>query len=280
MDSREAEANLDPTRPGSGAGDAGLQDTVPTGQTFIAYELQKDHGFSLVPAWATRRWMNSTDDHFANRCLPLLMANQAGWFVLNNARVRATWHGARVEFDYGDSSFSLRPTNHFGYGIITWNLPFLFRTSVGYNLLVRGPANYAKDGVVPLEGIVETDWTSATFTINWRFTRVGASVTFEAGEPLCMLVPQRRFELDGFTPCVIPIEADSTINDKYEKWQLSRSEFNQELRIPGSTAAQQRWQKHYFQGKDPGNSSVRAEHQTRMHLESFDRRDETRNDEL
>ena len=52
----------------------------------------------------------------------------------------------------------LLPASHFGDGILTWHLPILFRTPPGYNLLVRGPANYPKDAVSPLEGIVETDW--------------------------------------------------------------------------------------------------------------------------
>jgi hypothetical protein len=35
--------------------------------------------------------------------------------------------------------------SHFGSGILTWNVPYLFRTPPGYNLLVRGPANWPKD---------------------------------------------------------------------------------------------------------------------------------------
>ena len=34
----------------------------------------------------------------------------------------------------------------FGHGILTWTLPYLFRTPPGYNLLARGPANWPKDG--------------------------------------------------------------------------------------------------------------------------------------
>ena len=62
-------------------------------------------------------------------------------------------------------------SSNFGYGIVTWYLPYLFRTSPGYNLWVRGPVNSPKDGIVPLEGLVETDWAEATFTVNWKITR-------------------------------------------------------------------------------------------------------------
>lgn len=119
--------------------------------------------------------MDSTRERFANRCLPLLMANQAGWLVVNTTRVRARWNGGAapdsVEFEYGDSASTFRPTSHFGRGIITWALPFLFRTPPGFNLLVRGPVNDLKHGIAALEGLVETDWSPSAFTLNWKFTR-------------------------------------------------------------------------------------------------------------
>ncbi|HMZ02762.1 MAG TPA: DUF6065 family protein, partial [Burkholderiaceae bacterium] len=58
-------------------------------------------------------------------------------------------------------------TSHFGSGILTFSLPYLFRTSPGYGMLVRGPTNCAKDGAAPLDGIVETDWAPYSFTMNW-----------------------------------------------------------------------------------------------------------------
>jgi hypothetical protein len=144
--------------------------------------------------------MNATDEHFANRCLPMLIANQAGWFVLNPRALRVTWTG-------GNSRDSLRiesvggglpppAVSHFGHGILTWNLPYLFRTPPGYSLLVRGPANWPKDGIYPLEGIV-AGWSEATFTMNWKVTRPDHSITFEEDEPICMVVPFRVGELEA-----------------------------------------------------------------------------------
>jgi len=37
--------------------------------------------------------MDATADRYAYRCLPLLIANQAGWLALNNREVRVTWNG-------------------------------------------------------------------------------------------------------------------------------------------------------------------------------------------
>jgi hypothetical protein len=248
------------------------------GLELIAYELHRGSGVDLVPAPRERRWMNSTPERFANRCLPLLMANQAGWLVVNSARVRARWNGGAspdsVEFEFDDSASTFRPTSHFGHGIITWGIPFLFHTPPGFNLLVRGPVNYPKHGIASLEGIVETDWAPSTFTVNWKFTRRRVWATFEKGEPVCLLVPQRRGELDEFLPKIVSIAAaPDEFRASYGAWREGRRGFNEDLKRPGSFARQARWQKDYFRGKFPDGSAA-PQHQTRMHLKTFTRVEE------
>jgi len=170
-----------------------------TERSLIAYELDQTHDFELVVAPPGRDWMSATDQRFANRCLPLLMANQAGWLVFSKARFRVKWDGGSgvesVEINCDNPNSAYRPTSHFGYGIVTWNLPFLFRTPPGYDLLVRGPANWVQCGMAPLEGLVETDWSPTTFTVkleghaptclgnagSWRsFMHVGAAAARRA----------------------------------------------------------------------------------------------------
>ena len=51
-------------------------------------------------------------------------------------------------------------TSTFGSGFITFTIPVLFRTPKGINLRLTGPSNWIKDGVQPLDGIVETDWSA------------------------------------------------------------------------------------------------------------------------
>ena len=53
----------------------------------IAYSFEGAPPMRLVPAGRERAWMNATPGCFAYRCLPMVMANQAGWFVLNSHRV-------------------------------------------------------------------------------------------------------------------------------------------------------------------------------------------------
>ncbi|HLK88354.1 MAG TPA: DUF6065 family protein [Polyangia bacterium] len=250
------------------------------GPSLTAYVVNDTLAMPLVPAQRARAWMDATNARFANRCLPLLMANQAGWFLVSAHTLRLTWNGANdlgaVTVEHLDGPAPTPAASHFGSGIVTWNVPYLFRTSPGYNLLVRGAANWPKDGVAPLEGLVETDWSSATFTVNWQMTRPHFPVTVEIGEPLCMLVPQRRGELEAFHPQLRMLGSEPPLDDAYRTWSESRAKFNAELAQPDSSAARQRWQKHYFQGvsaESAGDDATRGDHQTKLQLRPFaDRR--------
>ena len=55
--------------------------------------------------------------------------------------------------------------------------------------MVQGPINRPKDGIAALSGIIETDWSPYSFTMNWMFTRPGTPVRFEKGEPYCHIFP-------------------------------------------------------------------------------------------
>src|SRR5918995_6078616 len=196
----------------------------------IAYRTGPWPPMRLVVASADRDWMDATPNRFANRCLPLRIASQAGWFILNSHALRISWNGGNdtsdLEIESLDGETSYPASSHFGSGILTFNLPFLFRTPPGYNLQVRGPANWPKDGASPLEGIVETDWLVSPFTMNWELTRAELPVVFEAGEPICMIVPQRRGELEAFGPEIRELDEEPELAGAYERWAESRSAFN------------------------------------------------------
>jgi Family of unknown function (DUF6065) len=188
-----------------------MPDAAVGKHNFTAYELGSSSP-SIIPAPTTRDWMAETDQQFANRCLPMLIANQSGWIILNSVAFSAIWIGdddiGSVSVSY-DASYSPPLTgSYFGYGILTWSIPFVFRTPPGFNLLVRGPANSPKDGVCALEGIVESDWASSTFTMNWKITRPSTPISFEVNEPICMIVPQRRRELESFKPEIRSLDED------------------------------------------------------------------------
>lgn len=219
--------------------------------------------------------MSKARTGWPQRCLPMLIANQSGWELRNPCAFTATWMGAENGVDvlinpHRRVTGELLPVSHFGNGILTWHLPMVFRTPPGYNLLVRGPANYPKDAIYALEGIVETDWASASFSMSWKFTRKLMPVRFEVDEPICMIVPQRRAELEEFAPELRRIESDEDLHRKYEFFLCSRSRARQLEQLARLNAGEQvEWQGDYTRGRHTDGDAGTPDHQTRRHLRSF-----------
>ncbi len=237
--------------------------------------VTRDNAPPISPAGISRAWMSEMRRGWPNRCLPLLIANQSGWELRNPCAFTATWIGrddrmdVMIAPDKRDVGQFL-PQSNFGYGILTWHLPMLFRTPPGYNLLVRGPANYPRDAISPLEGIVETDWASASFSMSWKFTRKLMPVRFEVDEPICMIVPQRRADLEEFAPELRRIESDEELRQKHEFFLRSRHEIGQ-VQSATDTAAGERvpWQGDYTRGSHADGEAGAHDHQTRRHLRPF-----------
>jgi len=226
----------------------------------------------LQKAAKSRDWMDNTPERFAYRCLPLLIANQAGWFVLNNRPLRAIWDGGNELSSVVIESLDEEPvsgvSSHFGQGILTWQMPYLFRTSPGFNLLVKGPSNHPKDGIYALEGIVETDWAVATFTMNWKFTRKNKWISWAAEEPVCMVAPQQRNQLEKFRVQIQPLSSDNTLNKAFNEWRQSRQSFLEMLKTLPKEKLSKTWQKHYFSGEKIDGIKF-SEHQTNLNLHDF-----------
>ncbi|MDJ0941117.1 MAG: DUF6065 family protein [Woeseiaceae bacterium] len=220
-----------------------------------------------------RDWIEALPDRFAYRCLPLTIANQAGWELLNPAAFTARWNGKdgldaiTIKFD-GDTSPLVG--SHFGNGVLTFTLGYLFRTTKSHNLWVKGPANQPKDGIAPLEGIIETDWAPFTFTMNWQFTRKRHKVRFEKDEPIAVVLPYPRHYLGKFEPARKNLNEDAKLYGQYVKWRDSRLEFNEELQKAGSEAAKKGWQRTYMKGEDSTGGSF-AGHETKLRVREFPR---------
>jgi hypothetical protein len=246
-----------------------------------AYERNPQPDGVIAPAPRHRDWMDAMPDGLAYRCLPMVLANQAGWVIPNQVEFTAVWSGGTAvsEIQFG-VSMATHPnaaevlphfvTSHFGYGILTFHLPFLFRTSSGYNLWARGPVNAPKDGVQALDGIIETDWSHASFTMNWKITRPGAKISFKLGEPISQIVPIPRGLVERFDPRIRPIDDDPELAEAHRQWLAERTDFNKDLRTTGSEAQLRKWQKDYFQGRQPSGGRF-DEHQTRLEVRNFTR---------
>jgi Family of unknown function (DUF6065) len=263
----------------------------PTKKPFYAYDIYGTTDMPLTTAPVDRAWMDAADQHFAYRCLPLAIANQSGWLIHNPATFSVWWDGGpqienlQVHFGSAPSSpwsFSIdsqtvargttvadpRITSHFGSGVLTFSIPFVFRTPPGINLWVKGPSNYYKDGVYPLEGIVETDWLPATFTMNWKITRPHHSIRFERGEPICMVVPVPRGLCESLDPIRKPLADEPKLQQEFQEWTASRAQFLINLAKRDPETIKQGWQKDYNKGLTPLGERA-TEHQTRLHLQEF-----------
>jgi hypothetical protein len=239
----------------------------------VGYEIS-EHTFEVRPAPLGRDWMDATRRRIAYRCLPLSLANQLGWELLCPVAFSACWGGGEE-----DSSIRLRfhgeksdcVISHFGRGILSFRVQTLFRTPPGHNLWVSGPANRIKDGIAALEGLVETDWTPATFTMNWKFTRPGHEVRFAEREPIARILPYPRNYAERFSPELRPLRENPELRERYRAWRDSRDEFLTNLEEEGSDESRRRWQGHYFRGSEPAGGAF-EQHQTKLVLKPFRRR--------
>jgi hypothetical protein len=139
--------------------------------------------------------------------------------------------------------------------------------------MVQGPINRPKDGIAALSGIIETDWSPYSFTMNWIFTRPDTPVRFEKGEPYCHIFPVNCGALEELEPKLEMLAADAELKRRHEAWTASRARFNVDLKLPGSEAQADKWQKLYYRGLGPDAVPAAAEtHRTRLRLKPFKER--------
>jgi hypothetical protein len=246
-------------------------------EEFAAYSYGTASEPDIVPAARAREWMVRTDASFANRCLPLLMANESGWWLRNRHAFTATWRGKpargalEIVFDDGEAPADRQPTSLFGYGILTWGTGCVFRTPPGVDLLIRGPANLPKDGISPLEGLVETDWIEVPFTMSWKLTRADNPVRFEAGEPYAMVVPQGRLDLERFQPAFRSLEDSPDLMRSVQRW-IERGDREQIRTFAAEHLPELGgpiWDGSYMRG-DGSDGTRFEEHRVRRSLQAFD----------
>ena len=228
----------------------------------------------IRPAPAERDWMDATPDGFAYRCLPLSIANTHGWELLAPCDFFAFWTGGagldavRIGGPAGTPRH-LAPISTFGHGVLTFHVSGLFRTPPEWNLWVGGSPNHLKDAIQPLTAIVETDWATATFTMNWRFTRANTRVDFTKGEPIGFIFPLPRGYLNAVRPRFAPMSEDPATESGFKVWSQSRVDFNSELPKGGPKSGAAAWQRHYFQGVTAEGVPGPRTHQTRLRLRPF-----------
>jgi hypothetical protein len=218
--------------------------------------------------------MDDTGDRFAYRCLPMLLANTAGWVIANPVKFYVSWNGGAKTHDLSiefPKNADDRIVSHFGSGVLTFTLPYLFRTPKNVNLWVKGPSNWPKDGIQALEGIVETDWATATFTMNWKMTRPNHIVSFGEGEPICMVIPVSRGLAEGLNPVQTLIKENPELQAGHQHWSKQREEFLKLMAQGNPRVVKEQWEKDYFKGYASSGEAF-LDHQTQISLKPFAKR--------
>ncbi|MCG8469885.1 MAG: DUF6065 family protein [Gemmatimonadetes bacterium] len=242
------------------------QRTVP----LTAYRVY-DGALEIAKGTQKRAWMDALPERFAYRCLPLLIANQAGWDLLCPTGFSVRWNGKAdleaIKFKW-DGDPHPAAASHFGSGVLTFTPGYLFRTPKDHNIWVKGCPNEYKDGIVPLEGIVETDWAPFTFTMNWKITRPKHWIRFEKGEPICRILPFPRHYLESVQPRTQELASDNRLSNQYDGWRQSRAQFIDDLHAHDEEAVAQGWQRTYVRGQNMSGAKMK-DHQTKLQLREF-----------
>lgn len=243
---------------------------VGMGCKLTAFEVSSTANWVIEPASGKRDWMDATPEKFAYRCLPLVMANQAGWVLRCPLNFTAKWNGGTrgadtvLTFPEGEGPNAGQVRSHFGSGIVTFSMPWLFRTSAGYGLWVRGPSNAPKDHVVALDGIVETDWNPASFTMNWKIMRRNTEVYFREGEPIALLVPFPLAMLEEVEPEFKTLDDDPQLKQDFYTFTAQRSGNLEKIGAGGKGT----WAMDYMRGHLPDGTAVN-EHRKAFKLARF-----------
>jgi hypothetical protein len=233
----------------------------------IAYKTFEYNCQKLVPAARTREWMDKTPGSFAYHCLPLVMANSLGWFVINDVPCEMEWDGTEPSSglkiwpteELTEIQKHYMPSSHFGSGVVTFHAEFMFWTEGKISLITKGPANMPKHGIQSLEGVIETDWLPYPFTMNWKMTAKNTRVRFERGEPIAQIIPYPSDTISKVEPeiRVLSMDTNPDLYIKYEDYRKKRTVFNEKFKYDGSKR-----QKYYVRGEDSMGNKYAEHHQT------------------
>jgi hypothetical protein len=228
----------------------------------------------IRPAGVKRDWMEAATEAFPHRCLPLNIANAHGWEIASPCGVEASWNGGplaedvTVRVDAGADPISA-PVAIFGQGVLTFHVMGIFRTPPGWNLWIGGPPNQPKDAIAPLTGVVETDWSPFTFTMNWQFTRPGQTVRFEPNETFATIFPIERGAVERFEPRFAPLASDPELERQFHAWSAARDAFHLRMQREPPANPSDKWQKHYYRGVDIEGRSHVADHRPKLRVKPF-----------
>jgi hypothetical protein len=112
-------------------------------------------------------------------------ANVNGWELVLQQDVVVQWDGGNtpprvLEGEFMGGRPVVIPSI---IGIISFATGWAINTEEGYDTWVTGSPNYFVDGAAPLSATIPSFWWPDEFNMNWKITKIGEPVKFEAGMP-------------------------------------------------------------------------------------------------
>ena len=95
--------------------------------------------------------------------------------------------------------------------------------------LICGPANYFKRNAHPLTALIESDWISMSFTMNWKIMVPNEPVRFDQGEPLFQAIPLLSnvcADLENADVSYQKLTDDPELHHAYSEWDQGRRRFH------------------------------------------------------
>jgi glycosyltransferase involved in cell wall biosynthesis len=179
-----------------------------------AYALY-DQPVPIRPAPAQRDWLDPLEEDIA---LALNTASGNGWELLCPYSFEAIWRGGSGPGDIEISAPGF-VTSRLGNGILTFETGYIFKIEGGHDLWVRGPINYPKVGLFPLDALIATYSLPCTFSMHWKFTEANQPVRFEKGEPFCTIYPYPQNYVEEFAGEIRKINDQPEVYADHLRWQ-------------------------------------------------------------
>lgn len=178
---------------------------IESGYDGKEFDMSELHSF-LNPAklFKKRDWFSK--DFY--KCLPLAIGNLQGFIVSVPFDFDVYWNGGNEVSDLffrfyedekrfnGKSHIGVQ--SHFGFGVLTINLPVMLRTPPMVNLMTTSPPNFPTPGLSPMTGVVESDNLRYTFTLNLKVDIPNTWIPVKANTPLIGILPVPRYFCDDF----------------------------------------------------------------------------------
>lgn len=152
-----------------------------------------DRSLAPVPATRDRDWWadNTKTVNHARHCLPLMMANSLGYFILSPGTFMVRWNGdlhANCVVETLETSSHYVVDDHAAFGSFTVQPGFIPRTEKeGEYIYIKGVANERNMPYSCMEAAVEAWWSPANFGLVYLLNQPGEFL-IRKGQPIAQMM--------------------------------------------------------------------------------------------